>query len=62
LKLTKDNVTYIPIARQLFGKHIHAEANERNNRTTIVRQRISKLLLNNRSCVSCVVHSKCSAA
>jgi hypothetical protein len=35
-------VTCIPIARQRFGKHIRAEANARNSRTCIARQRISK--------------------
>jgi hypothetical protein len=35
-------VTCIPIARQRLGKHISAEANARNNRTSIARQRISK--------------------
>jgi hypothetical protein len=35
-------VTYKPIARQRFGKHIPAGAKARNNRTYIVRQRISK--------------------
>jgi hypothetical protein len=34
-------VTYIPIARQRFGKHNPAGANARNNRTSIARQRIS---------------------
>jgi hypothetical protein len=32
----------IPIARQRLGKHIPAEANARNNRTSIARHRISK--------------------
>jgi hypothetical protein len=32
----------IPIARQRLCKHIPAEANARNNRTSIARQRISK--------------------
>jgi hypothetical protein len=32
----------IPIARQRLGKHIPAEANARNNREYIARQRISK--------------------
>jgi hypothetical protein len=35
-------VTYKPIARQRFGKHIPAEAYERNTRQAIARQRISK--------------------
>jgi hypothetical protein len=35
-------VTYRPIARQQLGKHIPAGANERNNRKSIARQRISK--------------------
>jgi hypothetical protein len=35
-------VTCIPIAWQRLGKHILAEANARNNRTSIARQRISK--------------------
>jgi hypothetical protein len=38
----KDIVTYRPIAKQRLGKHIPAEANARNNRTSIARQRISK--------------------
>jgi hypothetical protein len=35
-------VTYRSMARQRLGKHILAEANVRNNRTSIARQRISK--------------------
>jgi hypothetical protein len=35
-------VTYRTIARQRLGKHIPAEANARNNRTSTVSQRISK--------------------
>jgi hypothetical protein len=35
-------VTCIPIAKQRLGKHIPAEANARNSRTSISRQRISK--------------------
>jgi hypothetical protein len=35
-------VTCIPIARQRLGKHIPAGANERNNRTSITRQRSCK--------------------
>jgi hypothetical protein len=35
-------VTYTPISRQRLGKHIVAEANARNDKTSIVRQRISK--------------------
>jgi hypothetical protein len=35
-------VIYRPIARQRLGKHIHAGANARNNRTSVTRQRISK--------------------
>jgi hypothetical protein len=35
-------VTYRPIARQRLGEHIPAGANERNNRTSIARQQISK--------------------
>jgi hypothetical protein len=35
-------VTCIPIARQRVGEHIPAGAYERNNRTSIARQRISK--------------------
>jgi hypothetical protein len=35
-------VTCIPIARQRLGKHIPAEANARNNKTSIAGQRISK--------------------
>jgi hypothetical protein len=37
-----DIVTYRSIARQRLGKHIPAEANVRNNRTSIIRQWISK--------------------
>jgi hypothetical protein len=32
-------VTFIPIARQRVGKHIFAETNARNSRTSIARQR-----------------------
>jgi hypothetical protein len=35
-------VTYTPIAKQWFGKHIPAEAYARKNRTSIARQRINK--------------------
>jgi hypothetical protein len=35
-------VTCIPIARQRIGKHVPAETNERNNRTSTDRQRSSK--------------------
>jgi hypothetical protein len=35
-------VTWIPIARQRLGKHIPAETNDCNNRTSIARQRIIK--------------------
>jgi hypothetical protein len=35
-------VTYRLIARQRLGKHIPAEAQASNNRTSIARQRISK--------------------
>jgi hypothetical protein len=35
-------VTYRPIVRQRFGKHIPAEAYARNNRKSIAKQRISK--------------------
>jgi hypothetical protein len=35
-------VTCISTARQRLGKHIPEEANERNNRTYIARERISK--------------------
>jgi hypothetical protein len=38
----KSIVTYRPIARQRLGKHIPAEANVRNNRTSSARKRISK--------------------
>jgi hypothetical protein len=38
-------VTYRPIARKRFGKRIRTEAYERNNRTSIARQRISKQAL-----------------
>jgi hypothetical protein len=37
-----DIVTCIPIARPRLGKHIPARVNPRKNRTTIVKQRISK--------------------
>jgi hypothetical protein len=37
-----NTVTCIPIARQQLGKHIPVEANARNNRTSIAKQRISK--------------------
>jgi hypothetical protein len=37
-----DTVTCIAIARQQLGKHIPAEANSLNSRTSIARQRISK--------------------
>jgi hypothetical protein len=44
MKVNENNytVTCIPIARQRLGKHIPAEANSRNNRTSIPRQRTSK--------------------
>jgi hypothetical protein len=35
-------VTYLPIARQRLCKYIAAEGNAHNNRTSIVRQWISK--------------------
>jgi hypothetical protein len=35
-------VAYTPIARQRVGKHIPAEANARNNRTSVGRQRNCK--------------------
>jgi hypothetical protein len=35
-------VTYRPIDRQRLGKHIPAEANASNNRTSITRQQISE--------------------
>jgi hypothetical protein len=38
----EDIVTCISIARQRLDKHISAETNSRNTRTSIVRQRISK--------------------
>jgi flagellar biosynthesis/type III secretory pathway chaperone len=38
----KNIVTRLLIARQRVGKHIPAEANARNNRTSNARQRISK--------------------
>jgi hypothetical protein len=38
----KHNVTYRPIARQRFGKHIPAEEYSRNSRTSIAKQWISK--------------------
>jgi hypothetical protein len=34
--------TFQDIARQRLGKHIPARANERKNRTSIVKQRITK--------------------
>jgi hypothetical protein len=41
-ELFQDTVTYRPIARQRLDKHIPAEANARDNRTSIVKQRINK--------------------
>jgi hypothetical protein len=38
----KNILTCIPIAKQRLPKHIPAEANVRNNRTSIVRQRRGK--------------------
>jgi hypothetical protein len=38
----ENNVTCTPIARQRVGKHVPAEANARNNRTSIVMQRSCK--------------------
>jgi hypothetical protein len=35
-------VTCIPIARQRVGRHIPAEANTRNNRMSVARQRSCK--------------------
>jgi hypothetical protein len=35
----------IPIAKQRLGKHIPTEANASKNRTSIIRQRISKYAL-----------------
>jgi hypothetical protein len=35
-------VTRIPIAKQRLSKHIPAEANAHNNKTSIAKQRISK--------------------
>jgi hypothetical protein len=49
----------IPIARQRLGRHITEEANARNNRASIARQRIRKRLLSNTDCVFCVVRAKC---
>jgi hypothetical protein len=40
--LFQDTVTYRPIVRQPLDKHIPSEANAYDNRTSIVRQRISK--------------------
>jgi hypothetical protein len=38
-----NNATYRPIARQRLGKQILEGANAINNRTSIARQRISKI-------------------
>jgi hypothetical protein len=35
-------VTCRPIARQRLGKHISAQANSRNDRMSVTRQRMSK--------------------
>jgi hypothetical protein len=42
VRTLEHTVTCIPIARQRLGKHIPAETNKRNNRTSIARQWISK--------------------
>jgi hypothetical protein len=42
LKVNSNVVTCIHIARQNLGKHLSVEANSRNNRTSIAKQRISK--------------------
>jgi hypothetical protein len=55
---TQKNVTYRPIGRQRLGKHIPAGANERNNRTSIARQRISKLASLIIEAGFCVVRTK----
>jgi hypothetical protein len=52
-------MTYRPIARQQLGKHIHAGANARNNRTSIVRQRISEHASLTVEAVFCVALAKC---
>jgi hypothetical protein len=47
-----------PIARQRLDKHIHAEANGRNNRTSIAKQRISKHASLTIQTVFCVVRER----
>jgi hypothetical protein len=56
----EDNiVTYKPIAKQRFSKHIPAEANARNNRASISRQRISNhAALRTETVFSCVFRAK----
>jgi hypothetical protein len=51
-------VTYRPIARQRLRKQIPAEANARNNRMSITRERISKHESLTIEAVLCVVSSK----
>jgi hypothetical protein len=56
--VTIDIVTCTPTARQLLGKHIRAEANARNNRTSVARQLISKHTFLTIGAVFCVVRAK----
>jgi hypothetical protein len=53
-----DIVTSIPIATQRFGRHIPTQANARNNRTSIVRQQISKHTSLTIEAAFCVVRAK----
>jgi hypothetical protein len=50
--------TCIPIARQRLGKHITAEANALNNRSSIAKQRISKHASLKTEADFCVVRAK----
>jgi hypothetical protein len=54
----KNIVTCTPITRQRLDKHIPAEANESNSRTSIARQRISNHASLTRSRVFSVVRAK----
>jgi hypothetical protein len=51
-------VKCILIVRQGLGKHIPAEANTRNSRTSIARQRISKHASLTTEAVFCVVYAQ----
>jgi hypothetical protein len=53
-----NNVTRIPLARQRLGKHILEKAYERNNRTSIARQRTSQHAYLKTEAVFCVVRAK----